>query len=93
MCAVIGGLVSNSLEIQINFAEQSHIYTTEDSISGTVSIAMDYDVHFDDIEISLALTASLVIPIQISNQHNNKECKYPVPDGGGDIPPPAYSDC
>lgn len=41
----------------------------------------------------MALTASLVIPIQISNQCYNKEYKCPVPDGSGDVPSPAYSDC
>lgn len=55
----------NVPDIQINISElnpdSSYTYTTDDSINGTVSIAVGHDTHFDDIDISFEGLCTVII--------------------------------
>lgn len=55
----------NGPDIQINLGElnpgSSYTYTTDDSINGTVSIAVGHDIHFDDIDISFEGLCTVII--------------------------------
>lgn len=83
-----------SIVIPIALLKEKHFVPTFHFCQIPCVYSQNLSVSYHALKTNLkALTASLVIQIQISDQCNSKEYRYPVPDGSGDVPSPAYSDC